>query len=126
MLLNVGRIAEAVEQLHQANDMLALYVYTPLNLAQALVIAGRPEDSIPHFDAAIDLAPNASFAKGLTISKAIQLGDTDLLVDPQLPLADGLRAALLKGNRARASRDSRERAQAIEALLALRSEEHTS
>ena len=30
MLVNVGRMAEAVEQLHQANDMLALYVYTPL------------------------------------------------------------------------------------------------
>ena len=30
MLMNVGRIAEAVERLRQANDMLALYVYTPL------------------------------------------------------------------------------------------------
>jgi DNA-binding winged helix-turn-helix (wHTH) protein len=33
MLLNVGRTAEAVERLHQANNMLALYVYTPWNLA---------------------------------------------------------------------------------------------
>ena len=31
MLADVGRIAEAVDQLRQANDMLALYVYTPLN-----------------------------------------------------------------------------------------------
>ena len=28
MLVNVGRVAEGVEQLRQANDMLALYVYT--------------------------------------------------------------------------------------------------
>jgi hypothetical protein len=40
LLKDVGRIAEAVEHLHQANDMLALYVYTPLSLARALVIAG--------------------------------------------------------------------------------------
>jgi hypothetical protein len=33
MLLNVGRTSEAVERLLQANDMLALYVYTPWNLA---------------------------------------------------------------------------------------------
>ena len=63
MLLNVGRTAEAVEQLHQANNMLALYVYTPWNLAEALVIAGKPDEAKPHFDAAIDLAPNAGFAK---------------------------------------------------------------
>ena len=69
MLLNVGRTAEAVEQLHQANNMLALYVYTPLNLAQALVIAGKPDAAKPHFDAAIDLAPNAGFAKWLAMTR---------------------------------------------------------
>ena len=31
MLLNVGRTAEAVERLHQANNMLALYLSTPLS-----------------------------------------------------------------------------------------------
>ncbi len=65
MLVNVGRTAEAIEQLHQANDMLALYVYTPLTLAQALVVAGKPDEAKPYFDAAIDLAPNAGFAKRL-------------------------------------------------------------
>ena len=43
MLLKVGRTADAVEQLRQANDMLALYVYTPLSLAQALVVAGKTQ-----------------------------------------------------------------------------------
>ena len=62
MLLDVGRTAEAVEQLHQADDMLALYVYTPLTLAQGLTVAGRPDEAKPEFDAAIDLAPDTGFA----------------------------------------------------------------
>ena len=119
MLLNVGRTAEAVEQLHQANNMLALYVYTPWNLAEALVIAGKPDEAKPHFDAAIDLAPNAGFAKWLAIDKATQIGDINLLLDPTLPISAELRAALLKGHRARASSDSGAKAQAVEALLAL-------
>jgi DNA-binding winged helix-turn-helix (wHTH) protein/tetratricopeptide (TPR) repeat protein len=125
MLLNVGRTAEAVEQLHQANNMLALYVYTSFSLAEALVIAGKPDEAKPHFDAAIDLAPNAVFAKWLTIDKATQTGDLDLLLDPTLPLSAELRAGLLKGYRARASSDSAARAQAVEALLALTEAQQT-
>lgn len=119
MLLNVGRTAEAVEHLRQANFMLALYVYTPLNLAQALAIAGKPDQAKTHFDAAIDLAPNAAFAKWLAINKATQTGDINLLLDPTLPITEELRAALVKGHRALATRDSGAQAQAIEALLAL-------
>ena len=125
MLLNVGRTAEAVEQLHQANNMLALYVYTPWNLAAALVIAGKPDEAKPHFDATIDLAPNAGFAKWIALDKATQIGDLDLLVDPTLPISAELRAALLKGHRARASSDSGAKAQAVEALLALTEVEQT-
>ncbi|MEO8061649.1 MAG: winged helix-turn-helix domain-containing protein [Pseudomonadota bacterium] len=125
MLLNVGRTAEAVEDLHHANNMLALYVYTPLSLAQALVIAGKPDEAKLHFDAAIDLAPNAGFAQRLAIYKATQIGDINLLLDPTLPISAELRAALLKGYRARASRDSGAMAQAVEALLALTETQQT-
>jgi tetratricopeptide (TPR) repeat protein len=119
MLMNVGRTAEALEQLHRANDMLALYVYTPLTLAHALVIAGKPDEAKPVFDAAIALAPDAGFAKWLTMDKAIKARDTDLLVDPTLPVPAKLRAALLQGQRALASRDPAAKAQAVNALLAL-------
>jgi tetratricopeptide (TPR) repeat protein len=119
MLLNVGRTAEAVEHLHHANDMLALYLHTPMNLAQALVIAGKPNEARPYFDAAIDLAPNAGFARWLALGKATQLGDIDLLADPALPISKEARAALLKGLGARASRDPASRAQAVAALRAL-------
>jgi DNA-binding winged helix-turn-helix (wHTH) protein/tetratricopeptide (TPR) repeat protein len=119
MLLNVGRTAEAVERSHQANNMLALYIYTPLNLAQALVIAGKTEDAKPHFNAAIDLAPNARFANWLTFEKAAQTRDLELLRDPKLPISAELRAALMEGHRAQASSDSGAKAQAVDALLAL-------
>jgi DNA-binding winged helix-turn-helix (wHTH) protein len=125
MLLNVGRTTDSVEQLHKANDMLALYVYTPLNLAQALVIAGKPDEAKSHFDATIDLAPNAGFAKWIALAKATQTGDLDLLLDPTLPMSAEVRAALLKGHRAVASTDSAAKAQAVEALLALTEAEQT-
>jgi tetratricopeptide (TPR) repeat protein len=125
MLANVGRIAEAVEQLHQADDMLALYVYTPLTLARTLVIAGKPDEARPYFDAAIDLAPDAGFAKQLAVYKATDLYDTKLLLDPTLPISADLRAALLQGQRALASRDPGARARAVQALLALAEELQT-
>jgi DNA-binding winged helix-turn-helix (wHTH) protein/tetratricopeptide (TPR) repeat protein len=119
LLVNVGRTAEAVEHLHQANDMLALYVYTPLTLANALVVAGKPDEAKRYFDAAIDLAPNAGFAKNLVMRKATAMGDINLLLDPTLPISAELRAALLQGYRALASRISDAKAQAVQALLAL-------
>jgi DNA-binding winged helix-turn-helix (wHTH) protein/tetratricopeptide (TPR) repeat protein len=125
MLLNVGRTAEAVERSHQANNMLSLYIYTPLNLAQALVIAGKPDEAKPYFDAAIDLAPDPAFAKWLVMEKATQTVDLDLLLEPTLPMSAEVRAALLKGHRARASNDSGARAQAVEALLALTEAQQT-
>lgn len=119
MLVNVGRTAEAIEQLHQGNDMLALYIYTPWALARALVVAGRLDEAKRYFDAAIDLAPNAGFAKALAMYKAVGTGDINLLLDPTLTIPEDLRAALLEGHRAVASRDSAAKARAVETLLAL-------
>jgi len=119
MLLNVGRLAGAVDQLRQANDMLALYVYTPLNLADALVAAGKPEEAKPHFDAAIALAPDSGFAGRIAVSKATETADIQSLLDPKLPISADLRSALLKGYRAMASGDAGAKTQAVQTLLAL-------
>ncbi len=119
MLVNVGRTAEAIEELHRANDMLALYVYTPLTLADALVTAGKPDEAAPFFDAAIALAPDAGFAKRLAMRKAVAMGDPERLADPALPIPADLRAALLAGHRALASRDPDARAEAARGLLEL-------
>lgn len=119
LLHNVGRIADAVDQLRQADDMLALYVYTPLTLADALVAAGKPDEAKQYYDAAIDLAPNADFAAGIATSKAALTGDIALLRDPKLPLSGAKRTALVQGYRARASQNAGAKAQAVQTLLAL-------
>jgi adenylate cyclase len=119
MLHSVGRVTDAVEQLRQANDMLALYVYTPLSLADALVAAGKPEEAKPVYDAAIQLAPDSGFAERTAMSKATATGDIDALLDPKLPMSAELRAALLAGLRAAKSGNAGAKAQAVPALLAL-------
>jgi tetratricopeptide (TPR) repeat protein len=119
MLEQVGRITEAVDQLRQANDMLALYVYTPFSLANALVVAGKPEEARAHFDAAIDLAPNAGFAGWIAATEATDTGDLKALLDPKLPISAEVRAALVSGYRAMGSQDAGAKAQAVRALLAL-------
>lgn len=119
MLANVGRIGEAVDELRQANDMLALYVYTPLTLADALTAAGKPDEAKQYFDAAIALAPNSGFAQRLAVYKATQTSDARSLVDPKLPISGELRAALLKGFREVGSGDNNAKVRAVQTLLKL-------
>lgn len=123
LLQQVGRVREAVETLHKANDMLALYVYTPLSLANALVAAGKPDEAAPVYDAAIALSPNAAFAARIAMFKATKLGDVAALADRSLPLSPALRAALENGYRAAASGDTAAKAAAAKALLALPQDE---
>ncbi len=119
MLANVGRVSDAVAQLRQANNMLALYLYTPLSLADALVAAGKPKEAATYFDAAIQLAPDSGFANAISVTKATAIGDTEALQDPRAPLSPAKRAALLQATRAVASRDAGANAGAVRALLAL-------
>ena len=119
MLTNVGRLTDALAELRQANDMLALYVYTPLALATSLAVAGKAEEAKHFFDAAIDLAPDAAFAQGLSVFKARQLGDPTALRDPKLPVPETTRTALLAGYQATASKDSGAKTRAVRGLLAL-------
>jgi len=123
MLANVGRIAEAVDQLRQANDMLALYVYTTLSLADALATAGKPDEAATYYDASIELAPNAGFASRIALWKATATGDVTSLLDPKLPLSAAQRSALVKGYRTAASRDAGAKAEAVQALTALTKKE---
>ncbi len=123
MLANVGRIADAVDQLRQADDMLALYVYTPLTLAEALVAAGNPDDAKQYYDAAIKLAPDAAFANEIAVSEAIATRDATALLNPKLPISDELRAGLVSGYRALASGDGGAKAQAAQTLIALRQDQ---
>jgi tetratricopeptide (TPR) repeat protein len=119
MLLNVGRVADAVDQLREADDMLALYVYTPLTLAEGLVAAGKLEEARQYFGAAVALAPNSGFAADLAAYAAADTGDLKALIDPKLPIPAERRAALLKAWRAVRSTDPAAKSDAVRALVAL-------
>lgn len=119
MLASVGRISDAVDQLRQADDMLALYVWTPFSLAEALVAAGKQEEAKAHFDAAIELAPDSGLGKWIALTKATETSDINALLAPGLPVAEEQRTALLNGYRAMASADAGAKAQAVHSLLAL-------
>ena len=85
-------------------------MYTPLSLADALVAAGKTEEAKQYFDAAIDLAPDSSFAQQIAVSEATDTGEINMLIDPKLPMSAGLRAALLKGYQVVASRNAEAKA----------------
>ena len=119
MLADVGRLIEAVDQLRQANDTLSLYLPTALSLADALVLAGQPEQARPIFDAAIELAPSTRVADRITVNKATATGDMKVLLDPRLSLPAELSTALATGYRAVESGNAGAKAQAVQALLAL-------
>jgi len=119
MLANVGRTSDGLEQLRRANDMLALYVYTPLTLADTLVAAGKPEEAKPIYEAAIELAPDADFAKRIALSAATDTGEIAPLLDPDSPISAELRAALLEGYRAVTSGDAAAKEHAVQTLIAL-------
>ena len=119
LLLNVGRVAESIENLRQANDMLSLYVYTTLSLADALVAAGKPEQATPLFGAAVELAPDSRFAEWIELGRATATRDRDALRDPRLPLSADLRAGLMKGYDAAKSGSAPAKAEAVRMLLAL-------
>ena len=119
MLLNVGRLGEAIDHLHQAEDTLALYVYTSETLAEGLVAADKTDEARQYFDATIALAPNTGNASYYKAYEASQTGDLKGLSDPKVPVPAERREALIKGYRALASRNAGEKAEAVRVLLAL-------
>ena len=119
MLLNVGRVGEAIDHLRQAQDTLALYVYTSETLAEGLVAADKTDEARQYFDATIALAPNAGDVGYYKAYEASQTGDLKVLSDSKVPVPAERRAALVKGYRAVASRKAGEKAEAVRALLGL-------
>ena len=118
-LMEVGRVTDGVEQLRQANQMLSLYVYTRLSLADALVVAGKPEEAKEYYAAAADLAPDSVFAQEIRLAEASETGDLKTLSDSNLPMVAERRAALMAAYRALGSRDGGANTHAARVLLAL-------
>jgi tetratricopeptide (TPR) repeat protein len=118
-LMDVGRVADGLDQLRQANQMLALYVYTRLSLASALVLAGQPQEAREFYAAAAELAPDSGFADSIRTAEAEETGDLKALSGPKLPIPAQRRAAIIGAYRTFASTGSEGKAQAVRALLAL-------
>ena len=123
-LVDVGRVTDGVEQLRQANQMLALYVYTPMSLAGALVVAGQPREAREFYAAAADLSPDSGFANDIRIAEAEETGDLKALSNPKLPIAIERRSALIAAYRAVSSPQPGAKTQAVRALLALPEDDH--
>ena len=126
LLFSVGRLTEAVGQFRQANDTLALYVYTSLSLADALVATGKAEEAKTYFDAAAQLAPESNAANWIVLAKATATGDTQAILNPKIELPPAKRAALVAGFRAVAAGDAAAKAGAARALLALPQDQQRS
>ena len=119
MLANVGRVADGVDELRAANDTLALYVYTPLSLADVLVAAGQTDEARQYYGAAAQLAPDAGFSDGLSAYAAAMTGDLKVIANPASALSDAKRAALLEAYRAASTNNPAAKSAAVKALLAL-------
>src|SRR3546814_1858030 len=55
--------------------MLALWSYSQLALAGALIATGRAEEAKPHFAAAIDISKDANFDKWVAVTQGTETGD---------------------------------------------------
>jgi len=123
MLQKAGRLGDAIEQFRAATDMLALWPDSQLALAEALVATGRAEEARQHFDAAIDLTSDSTLDKWIASNEGTENGDyaaaLAALRNPQLGVPPEVRAALLSGYQALASRDPEAKIRAVRALLAL-------
>ncbi|MES2326751.1 MAG: TIR domain-containing protein [Pseudomonadota bacterium] len=123
LLENAGRYADAAEEFRHAIETLALDTNSEFGLADALDVAGKPDEAKPHFAASADLSTDPMSAQMAAVIEATETGSYAVgikeLSDPKLPFSDKERAALLAGYRAMESGDGAAKALAIKVLLAL-------
>ena len=123
VLENVGRYAEAAQEFRRATDMLALDGSSQFALADSLTVAGKGDEAKPHFDASVDLVPDADWPDLVAILEAPETGDYrsafEALQDPKLQLPGPTRAAFLAAFQALETGDKAAKARAAQMLIAL-------
>lgn len=128
-LQSVGRIDDAIEQYRHATDRMALWYVSKLDLAEALVAAGRLDEARTHFDAAAELTPDPNFSTWVAIREGIETGNYAAAIKalevPASQMSPTSRAALLAGYRALAKGNSEAKAAAVRKLAALPREEQS-
>jgi tetratricopeptide (TPR) repeat protein len=126
MLQAVGRNRDAVDEYRRSTEVLALDFDSQLGLADALLLAGNPDEAKLHFDAAGDLSSDRAIGDLITIQEVAVTGDYAAALkasqNPKLSLSQSTRAALQAGYQAMVSRDPAAKSRAVQMLAALPSD----
>lgn len=123
MLQGVGRNRAAIEEFRRSTEVLALDQDSQASLAEALLIAGKPDEAKTHLDAALDLSSSAAATDEFTLFLAPVTGDyaaaLKALQNQKVRIPESNRAAMKAAFAAMISRDPAAKARAIQLLLAL-------
>ena len=123
MLQGVGRNSAAVEEFRRSTEVLALDLDSQTSLAEALLIAGKPEEARSHLDAAADLSSSATGPDELALYLTPVTGDyaaaLKALQNPKIGVPQASKVGLKAAFDAMISRDPAAKARAIQLLLAL-------
>ena len=129
LLQAVGRNRDAIEEYRRSTDVLALDFDSQLGLADALLMAGKPDEAKRHFDAAVDLSSDPAVNDQITIGQTAVTGDYSAalkaLANPKLAMSQSRKAALEAAYRAMISNDPAAKANAARMLVALPVEQKT-
>ena len=119
----VGRNRDAVDEYRRSTDVLALDFDSQLGLADALLMAGKPDEAKQHFDAATDLSSNVAVSDQIAILEAPVTRDYPAALkavqNPKLEMPQALKSALAAAYQAMISGDPAAKVSAVEQLSAL-------
>jgi tetratricopeptide (TPR) repeat protein len=123
MLKNVGRYADAVQQMRRSTELLALDGISQFGLADALLVTSGPEEARGSFAAAVDLFRDPSTESYYVVRNAPETGDyaaaIKILNGDSLAMPSTKRAAILAGFEAMKSGNPDSKKGAATALSAL-------
>lgn len=123
VMMEVGRIDDAVDEYRRGVDVLPLNGSTQIALAEALIADGKPEQSKDHFDAAVDMVDDPTMRDQITVMTAPFLEDyaaaDHALHNPKFEMAAPVAAAVGKAFQALQSHNPADTSAAVSALSAL-------
>jgi tetratricopeptide (TPR) repeat protein len=97
-LMEVGRVNDAVAEYRRAVDIMPLNGSSQVSLAEALIAAGKPEQSKRHFDAAVDLVDRPTMKDEIAIMTAPLTGNYpvnhETLNNPDIAVPAPVRSAV--------------------------------
>jgi len=122
-LVEVGRLDDAITEFRRGVDVLPLNPSTQFALAEALIAAGKPEQSKEPIETLIDISDDPTTKDQLTVMTAPLTakysGTEPALLNPKVEVPEALRHALVDAYRAMQSGNPQAKATAAAGLEAL-------